>query len=255
MKKRNILDRVPNFLNEAIKNIAKNSKELDEKIDQIPEPADTPDEIDKLTYSKKDKGKQMKTPPVSDTGLGTNKSVISEIEAAWKKNKASDDPEETVMENIEMTKASIKSIVKHANALAMGLNESNQSCLSEGWIQSKITIIEDYLKAVHDYVMYYEEEPEEEEQDESYAAQQKFGGKKRSDLKDSDFLFPETKSFPIVTPQDVKHAISNFGRMKSDMSYDSFLKKLYNFCKRKGSDFVSALPKATKDRLGIKDEK
>jgi hypothetical protein len=145
------------------KNItAKDAKQLDEK-----EPADTPEEPDELSYSKKNKGKQMKTPPVSDTGLGTNKSVISEIEAAWKKNKASDNPEEIVMENIEMTKASIKSIVKHANALMMGLNESNQSCLSEGWVQSKITIIEDYLKAVHDYVMYYEESPEEDTMEES----------------------------------------------------------------------------------------
>jgi hypothetical protein len=82
---------------------------------------------------------------------------IKDIEDAWNAAKASDSPEETIQENIEMTKASIKSIVKHANALAMGLNMSNESCLSEGWIQSKITIIEDYIKSVHDYVIYYEE--------------------------------------------------------------------------------------------------
>lgn len=92
-----------------------------------------------------------------------NLTGIIAIEAAWKKNKASDSAEETVQENIEMSKASVKSIVKHANALMAGLNESNQMCLSEGWVQSKITIIEDYLKAVHDYVMYYEEEEEKEE--------------------------------------------------------------------------------------------
>lgn len=81
---------------------------------------------------------------------------------------------------------------------------------------------------------------------------EKFGGKKRSELKDSDFLFPETKSFPIVTPADIPDAISNFGRMKDKMSYDAFLKKLYNMAKRKGPEFVAALPKATKDKLGIK---
>ena len=75
---------------------------------------------------------------------------------------ASDDPEEVVSESIEMSKASIKSIVKHANSLMMGINETNQSCLSEGWVASKITIIEDYLRTIHDYVMYYEEEDEEE---------------------------------------------------------------------------------------------
>jgi hypothetical protein len=83
-------------------------------------------------------------------------------------------------------------------------------------------------------------------------AQKTYDGIKRSNLKDSDFLFPETRSFPIVTPADVSDAISNFGRMKSSMSYDSFLKKLYEMCKRKGPEFVAALPKASKEHLGIK---
>lgn len=87
------------------------------------------------------------------------------------------------------------------------------------------------------------------------AAQKTYKGQKRSDLKDSDFLFPETRSFPIVTPQDIPDAISNFGRMKGPMSYDAFLKKLYNMAKRKGPEFVAALPKATKDKLGIKTSK
>ena len=82
-------------------------------------------------------------------------------------------------------------------------------------------------------------------------AQQRWGGKKRSELKDSDFLFPETKSFPIVTPQDVPDAISNFGRMKNSMSYDAFLKKLLTFLKKKGQKFVDALPEATKVKLGL----
>lgn len=75
---------------------------------------------------------------------------------------------------------------------------------------------------------------------------QKYGGKKRSELKDSDFLFPKDRSFPIVTPQDIRHAISNFGRMKSTMSYDEFIKKLYNFAKNKGKAFVDAIPESTK---------
>lgn len=87
---------------------------------------------------------------------------------------------------------------------------------------------------------------------ESADAQKTYKGIKRSDLKDSDFLFPETRSFPIVTPRDIPDAISNFGRMKGPMSYDEFLKKLYNMAKRKGPEFVAALPNATKDKLGIK---
>jgi len=87
------------------------------------------------------------------------------------------------------------------------------------------------------------------------AAQKTYKGIKRSDLKDSDFLFPETRSFPIVSPVDIPDAISNFGRMKGQMSYDTFLKKLYNMAKRKGPEFVAALPKATKEKLGIKTAK
>lgn len=83
------------------------------------------------------------------------------------------------------------------------------------------------------------------------AAQKTYKGQKRSELKDSDFLFPETRSFPIVTPQDVPDAISNFGRMKGQMSYESFLKKLYQMAKRKGSEFVAALPEASKKQLGL----
>ena len=86
----------------------------------------------------------------------------------------------------------------------------------------------------------------------SATSQKTYDGQKRNDLKDSDFLFPETRSFPIVTPGDVKDAISNYGRMSSKMSYDTFLRKLYNKCKSKGPEFVDALPEASKDKLGLK---
>ena len=82
-------------------------------------------------------------------------------------------------------------------------------------------------------------------------AQKTFDGIKRKDLKDSDFLFPDTRSFPIVTPADISDAISNFGRSKLTMSYDTFLKKLYDFAKNKGEKFVQAFPSASKEKLGI----
>jgi hypothetical protein len=81
---------------------------------------------------------------------------------------------------------------------------------------------------------------------ETDAYQKTYKGKKRSELKDSDFLFPETRTFPITTPQDVRDAISNFGRMKSNMTYDAFVKKLYKKAKSKGADFVAAIPEKTK---------
>jgi hypothetical protein len=83
------------------------------------------------------------------------------------------------------------------------------------------------------------------------AVQKTYKGQKRSDLKDSDFLFPENRSFPIVSPTDIPDAISNFGRMKNEMSYDTFLSKLYKMAKRKGPEFVAALPKAAKIKLNI----
>lgn len=88
----------------------------------------------------------------------------------------------------------------------------------------------------------------------SEAYQKTYKGQKRSELKSTDFLFPETKSFPIVSPADIPDAISNFGRMKGGMSYDAFIKKLYNFAKRKGPEFVAAIPQATREKLGLKDK-
>ena len=85
------------------------------------------------------------------------------------------------------------------------------------------------------------------------AAQKFFGGKKRSNLKDSDFLFPSKSSFPIVTPADVPDAVSNFGRMSGNMSYDEFKNKLVTFVKKKGPKFVAALPNTIKKEFDLAD--
>jgi hypothetical protein len=85
------------------------------------------------------------------------------------------------------------------------------------------------------------------------AAQKFFGGKKRSNLKSSDFLFPAKRSFPIATPSDVPDAVSNFGRMSGNMSYDEFKKKLVSFVKKKGAKFVAALPNTIKKEFDLAD--
>jgi len=82
-------------------------------------------------------------------------------------------------------------------------------------------------------------------------SQEKFGGKKRSDLKDSDFLYPNDRSFPIVTPQDVKDAVSSFGRSKGK-DYEDFKKRLVRKARSKGAEFVSALPDTIKEEFKIK---
>ena len=80
---------------------------------------------------------------------------------------------------------------------------------------------------------------------------QRFGGKKRSDLKDSDFLYPEERSFPIVTPKDVHDAARSFGRSKGK-NYEEFKKKLVRKARSKGPAFVAELPDTIKQEHNIK---
>jgi len=79
---------------------------------------------------------------------------------------------------------------------------------------------------------------------ENYAAE-RYGGKKRSDLKDSDFLDPKRRSFPVVSCQDVKDAVSSWGRYKGSMTFEQFKAKLTRRAKKLGCE--SSLPKAWKD--------
>lgn len=145
--------------------VAKTTVDIDEKIDMENESPDNGENPDKKTRSKNTRP-LVQTEDSTTSKRKSNSMNIHEIEKAWKTNKSkADSPEEIVSENIEMVKASIKSISKHALALESGLNETNQQSLSEGWVQSKITLIEDYLKAVHDYVMYYQEEEESDEEE------------------------------------------------------------------------------------------
>lgn len=82
------------------------------------------------------------------------------------------------------------------------------------------------------------------------AAQKKFGGKNRADLKDSDFLYPDTRSFPIRSVQDVRDAISNFGRSNSGDSYETFIKKLWS--KAKSLGFEAGVPESTRKEHNLK---
>jgi hypothetical protein len=80
-------------------------------------------------------------------------------------------------------------------------------------------------------------------------AAEKYGGVKRTELKDSDFLIPSERKFPIMTGQDVKDAVSSFGRYKGEMSYEEFKAKLVKIAKRKG--LQSSLPKTIKEEFKI----
>ena len=73
-------------------------------------------------------------------------------------------------------------------------------------------------------------------------AAERYAGKKRSDLKDSDFIDPKRRSFPVMSAQDVKDAVSSWGRYKGSMSFDQFKDKLIKRAKKIGAE--SALPKS-----------
>jgi hypothetical protein len=278
------------------------------------EPADTPLEVDELSYSKKkkDKAGQAQQPlrldltddaNTAEVKMSENKKSKSRIELiqnAWKENKAAEEkdekydinriekmkvtradnessPEEVVERAVNMGVSSLRSTAKLLMELLNVLDEDNAYCLAQPWIQNKIALANDYVLSIHDYIMFHDEyaddeDDEQEPQEMSKApvadayygnfdghdghsySETRFGGKKRSDLKDSDFLFPEDRSFPIVVPKDVKDAVRNFGRTNKNISYDAFIKKLYNKAKNKGPEFVAAIPKATKDKLGLKKD-
>ena len=79
-----------------------------------------------------------------------------------------------------------------------------------------------------------------EESDDSILAAERFGGKKRSALKDSAFIDPKRRSFPVMSCKDVKDAVSTWGMYKGPMSFDSFKSKLKARAKKLGCD--NALP-------------
>jgi len=92
-----------------------------------------------------------------------------------------------------------------------------------------------------------------EESDDSALAAERFGGKKRGALKDSDFLDPKRRSFPVMSCKDVKDAISTWGLYKGPMTFDQFKSKL----KAKAGKLNCPLPKSwdSESKSGMKDGK
>ena len=68
------------------------------------------------------------------------------------------------------------------------------------------------------------------------------GGVDRDKLAASDFVDPERRRFPIVTPADVKDAVASYGRAKPPIPFDEFKRKVIAICKRKGEAFMAQLP-------------
>lgn len=73
-------------------------------------------------------------------------------------------------------------------------------------------------------------------------AQQTFGGKPRDELPDSAFVDEDARAFPIATAQDVRDAVSSWGRYKGKLTFPEFKEKLVALAKKKG--LADALPEA-----------
>jgi hypothetical protein len=71
----------------------------------------------------------------------------------------------------------------------------------------------------------------------------------REDMPAGDFVLPDTRNFPIITPDDVPAAVSSWGRYEGESTFEEFKAKLIVLAKRKGPDFVAALPQAWRDEM------
>ena len=65
-----------------------------------------------------------------------------------------------------------------------------------------------------------------------------YGGTPRKELKDSDFVFSDERVFPIMTAQDVRDAVSSWGRYRGGKSFDEFKRRLTALARRKGFDEI-----------------
>jgi len=70
----------------------------------------------------------------------------------------------------------------------------------------------------------------------------------RDELANSDFVFPETRSFPIRQPADVEAAVRAWGRASavrdSGFTFEDFQRRLTRIARRKGPSFMEKLPAA-----------
>ena len=80
---------------------------------------------------------------------------------------------------------------------------------------------------------------------------ERYDGKKRSELKDSAFLDPKRRSFPVVSCKNVRAAVSTWGMYKGPMSFEEFKRKLTARAKKLGCE--GSLPKSWKDESSAKD--
>lgn len=89
------------------------------------------------------------------------KNLLNEISENIKNNSiASEDSLQEYKEDFyEMSVGSLKAIASHATNILNSLqNPQIKENLTESWLQGKIAITEDYMRTIHDFVMYVTED-------------------------------------------------------------------------------------------------
>jgi hypothetical protein len=74
----------------------------------------------------------------------------------------------------------------------------------------------------------------------------------RDKLKDSDFVLPDERAFPITDAASVADAVASWGRYKGKATFAQFKENLTALAKRKGPDFEAQLPKKWKPKSATK---
>jgi hypothetical protein len=90
------------------------------------------------------------------------KDVEKELASNKIKNNLFEDSQEEITEYKEdffnMSVGSLKAIMMHSKAILENLeNPQVKENLTESWLQGKIAITEDYMRTIHDFIMYVAE--------------------------------------------------------------------------------------------------
>lgn len=94
-----------------------------------------------------------------DTDLDTDHPVDVEMTS-----RSEEDMEEYKHEFLEMNIGSMRAIIQHAQSIIDSLdNPVVKNNLTESWLQGKIAITEDYMRTIHDFVMFVVEDDDTSE--------------------------------------------------------------------------------------------
>ena len=153
------MERIHSLLNDINDTIINNVKACHEDVQIDDNRRDYDDEIDVIDLQ---------------TEMFGNKMQLDELKKVLKKMRKSkgqdftdieDMEEETIEQEMmeykndfyEMSMGSIRAIATHANNILKAIEENNSSVkenLTESWLQGRIAITEDYMRTIHDFVMF-----------------------------------------------------------------------------------------------------